>query len=136
MKQKRMRAQQARFKKPSPIFFPFNKQKKQKLPKELEPALSSSEVLLSAESQDFMKEEEKEIEQKEEEAYTGAFSLSIQLNKEQLLAKELAFSGKSFCLVGAAGTGKTTAQREIAASLLESGTLRTHTFRVQGTKDY
>src|SRR4030042_5988794 len=110
--------------------------KKQNLPKELEPALSSSEVLLSAESQDFMKGEEKEIEQKEEEVYKGAFSLSIQLNKEQLLAKELAFSGKSFCLVGAAGTGKTTAQREIAASLLESGTLRPHTFRVQGTKDY
>lgn len=64
------------------------------------------------------------------------FSLSIALNKEQLLAKELAFAGKSFCLVGAAGTGKTTAQREIAKSLLETGLLRTHTFKVQGTKDY
>jgi ATP-dependent exoDNAse (exonuclease V) alpha subunit len=61
------------------------------------------------------------------------FSLSIQLNKEQLLAKELAFNGKSFCLVGAAGTGKTTAQREIAASLLQQNKLGVHYFRVQGT---
>lgn len=61
------------------------------------------------------------------------FSLDIKLNKEQLLAKELAFNGKSFCLVGAAGTGKTTAQREIAASLLDQDKLSTHTFRVQGT---
>lgn len=66
-------------------------------------------------------------------AMKETFSLSIQLNKEQLLGKELAFNGKSFCLVGAAGTGKTTAQREIAASLLKQGKLGTHTFRVQGT---
>lgn len=61
------------------------------------------------------------------------FSLSITLNPMQLLAKEMAFSGKSFCLIGAAGTGKTTAQREIAAELLKSGTLETHEFRIQGT---
>lgn len=66
-------------------------------------------------------------------AIKETFSLSITLNKEQLLAKELAFQGKSFCLVGAAGTGKTTAQREIAASLLQQGKLRTHYFRIQGT---
>ncbi|EKD22442.1 MAG: hypothetical protein ACD_86C00003G0005 [uncultured bacterium] len=64
------------------------------------------------------------------------FSLSVELNSQQLLAKELAFKGKSFCLTGAAGTGKTTAQREIAKSLLESDCLGTHTFRVQGTRDY
>lgn len=61
------------------------------------------------------------------------FSLNITLNKEQQLAKELAFSGKSFVLTGAAGTGKTTAQREIAAELIRQGTLSHHTFRVQGT---
>lgn len=61
------------------------------------------------------------------------FSLSISLNKEQLLAKELAFNSKSFCLVGAAGTGKTTAQREIASALLKQNLLRTHSFRIQGT---
>ena len=69
----------------------------------------------------------------EKEKKAETFSLSIKLNKEQLLAKELAFNGKSFCLVGAAGTGKTTAQREIAAALLEQNKLGTHTFRIQGT---
>ena len=61
------------------------------------------------------------------------FSLAISLNKEQLLAKELAFAGKTFCLTGAAGTGKTTAQREIARSLLLQDQLGTHNFRIQGT---
>lgn len=61
------------------------------------------------------------------------FSLSIVLNKEQLLAKELAFQGKSFVLTGAAGTGKTTAQREIASELLRQDQLGTHSFRIQGT---
>lgn len=69
----------------------------------------------------------------EKEKKVETFSLSIKLNKEQLLAKELAFNGKSFCLVGAAGTGKTTAQREIAAALLEQNKLGVHSFRVQGT---
>lgn len=65
--------------------------------------------------------------------YKGAFSLDISLNDKQLLAKEMAFSGKSFCLIGAAGTGKTTAQREIASELLRQNLLGTHTFRVQGS---
>ncbi len=60
------------------------------------------------------------------------FSNSIVLNEKQLLAKEMAFSGRSFCLIGAAGTGKTTAQREIAAQLLLTGSLGTHRFRIQG----
>lgn len=67
------------------------------------------------------------------ESPSETFSLSIELNREQLLAKEMAFAGKSFCLIGAAGTGKTTAQREIAKSLLESGSLSTHDFRIQGS---
>ena len=67
---------------------------------------------------------------------TSTFSLDITLNANQLLAKDLALSGKSFCLIGAAGTGKTTAQREVAKSLLQSGNLSTHTFKVQGTQDY
>ena len=45
----------------------------------------------------------KEIEEKKE-----TFSLHISLNKEQLLARQLAFNGKSFVLTGAAGTGKTS----------------------------
>jgi ATP-dependent exoDNAse (exonuclease V) alpha subunit len=60
------------------------------------------------------------------------FSMNIKLNAEQLLAKEMAFAGKSFCIIGAAGTGKTTAQREIAAELLRQDKLGTHVFRVQG----
>ena len=64
------------------------------------------------------------------------FALSIELNKEQILATELARSGKSFCLVGAAGTGKTTALREIVKEAAESldGTLGS--LRVQGTGEY
>lgn len=68
------------------------------------------------------------IEQKQE-----SFALSIELNQQQLLARDMALTGKSFCYIGAAGTGKTTGLREIARSLLQSDSLRTHTFRVQGT---
>lgn len=56
------------------------------------------------------------------------FALSIQLNKEQNIASEMAGSGKSFALTGKAGTGKTTALREIARALLENGVLGQHTF--------
>lgn len=62
-----------------------------------------------------------------------SFSLSVALNAQQLMAVDLAFAGKSFCLIGAAGTGKTTTQREIAAALLRQNKLRTHDFRIQGT---
>ena len=58
-----------------------------------------------------------------------SFSLSITLNEKQLLAKETALSGKSFCLIGAAGTGKTTTQREVALTLLESSSLSTTDFK-------
>lgn len=37
----------------------------------------------------------------------------ITLNNEQLHAKDLALQGKSFCLIGAAGTGKTTVTQDI-----------------------
>ena len=67
------------------------------------------------------------------EVYKGAFSLDIILNDKQLLAKEMTSLGKSLCLIGAAGTGKTTAQREVARSLLEAKCLSTHDFRIQGT---
>jgi exodeoxyribonuclease V alpha subunit len=74
------------------------------------------------------------LNKEEEEKQTSkTFALNITLNKEQLLAKELAFNGKSFVLTGAAGTGKTTAQREIARSLLSQGLLKTHNFRIQGS---
>lgn len=65
----------------------------------------------------------------------GAFSLNLPLNKDQLLAEEMALAGQSFCLIGAAGTGKTATQTRIAASLLKNSesSLGTHYFRIQGT---
>lgn len=73
-------------------------------------------------------------EEKEEEKQSNkTFALNITLNDKQQLAKELAFAGKTFCLTGAAGTGKTTAQREIARSLLEQNKLGFHDFRIQGS---
>lgn len=68
-------------------------------------------------------------------AYKGAFSLSVVLNERQLMAKEMALSGKSFCLIGPAGTGKTTAQRSVAEALVNSGALNTTTYKKQGSKD-
>lgn len=70
-----------------------------------------------------------------EEKKFESFALSIELNEKQLLAKELAFAGKSFCLVGPAGSGKTTTQREVAKSLVEQDKLGTHLFRIQGTSE-
>ena len=69
----------------------------------------------------------------ENSSKSKTFSLDIILNKQQQLAKELAFAGKSFTLIGAAGTGKTTTQREIAKSLLEQNLLSSHNFRIQGS---
>lgn len=61
------------------------------------------------------------------------FSLLIELNEKQQLAADFANAGKSFVMTGAAGTGKTTAAREIAKGLLFSGRLGTHTFRIKGS---
>ena len=72
-------------------------------------------------------------EKEEEKQSNKTFALNIILNDKQQLAKELAFAGKTFCLTGAAGTGKTTAQREIARSLLEQNKLGFHDFRIQGS---
>lgn len=58
-----------------------------------------------------------------------SFSLSIVLNEKQQAAASLADQGKSFCLTGAAGTGKTTTQRAVAAALLKSDKLRTSRFK-------
>lgn len=61
-----------------------------------------------------------------------SFSLTIELNEQQVLARETAFSGKSFCLIGAAGTGKTTTQRSVAAALLQDQKLDETSFKVVG----
>lgn len=85
------------------------------------------------EAQELAVQTQQNIEVLPAEKMAETFSLSVELNSQQLLAKELAFTGKSFVLTGAAGTGKTTAQREIAAALLKQGKLGTHSFRIQGT---
>ena len=46
-----------------------------------------------------------------------ARSTGMSFNAEQLTAIELALQGKSFCLIGAAGTGKTTVTQEIISRL-------------------
>jgi len=59
-----------------------------------------------------------------------AFSLDIKLNEQQELGVTYALSGKSFVLTGAAGTGKTTACREMARAFLKRGDLGHHTFKI------
>lgn len=72
------------------------------------------------------------VEAPKDAIYQGAFSLSIELNERQLMAKEMALTGKSFCLIGAAGTGKTTSQRSVAEALLDSDRLTTCSYKMQG----
>lgn len=45
----------------------------------------------------------------------------IILNEKQMAAYDLAMSGKSFCLIGAAGTGKTTSMKKITRDLIDKG---------------
>ena len=59
------------------------------------------------------------------------FSLSIILDEDQQSAVQLAKAGKSFCLIGKAGTGKTTSEREIVKAILQNCT-SSHVFRIQG----
>lgn len=63
------------------------------------------------------------------------FSLSVALNERQLMASELARAGKSFCFIGAAGTGKTTTMRSVAETLVNEGNLHTTTFKPQGATE-
>lgn len=70
------------------------------------------------------------VEDEDDEEYTGAFSLNIRLNEKQIIAKEMALSGKNFCLIGAAGTGKTTTQRSVAETLLQDKRLTTTNFKI------
>lgn len=58
-----------------------------------------------------------------------SFALNITLNPKQQMAGEMAEAGKSFCLIGAAGTGKTTAQRAVAEKLLQDNKLSVSRFR-------
>lgn len=55
--------------------------------------------------------------------FKSATGANIAANPKQQLARTLALEGKSFCLIGAAGTGKTTALRLCGTALLQSGIL-------------
>lgn len=68
--------------------------------------------------------------QKEEQKHES-FSMSIVLNSEQQMAVDLAMAGKSFCIIGKAGTGKTTSERNIIKAVLQRIQSR-HIFRIQG----
>lgn len=72
-------------------------------------------VLEIEEAKNLTLKQEAEVRAK---GHQESFALNITLNEKQLSAKEMAFQGKSFCFIGAAGTGKTTGVRSIAESLL------------------
>jgi exodeoxyribonuclease V alpha subunit len=52
--------------------------------------------------------------------HAQAPSSGMSFNAEQLAAIELGLQGKSFCLIGAAGTGKTTVTQELIARLQQA----------------
>lgn len=56
---------------------------------------------------------------------TDKYGKSISLNDKQSQAVDLAISGASFVLVGAAGTGKTTTTRELTAAMIQAHKLGT-----------
>jgi ATP-dependent exoDNAse (exonuclease V) alpha subunit len=93
-----------------------------------------SEVDPDSLAQDY----ESEIELKEQ-GKQESFALNIVLNPKQLIAKEMAMQGKSYCLIGAAGTGKTTAQRSVAEALLQDKRLSISKFKIydkNGARQY
>lgn len=103
------------------------------LSSEIEP-IPLSEAILSdtnaiTEIYDEETSEEIQAEIAEKEGFIESFSLSVILNEKQLAAKDMAFTGQSFVLTGAAGTGKTTAQRAVAKELLLSDRLSTCQFK-------
>lgn len=54
------------------------------------------------------------------QAIVGTVANAIELNEQQSSAVTLALEGRSFCLIGAAGTGKTTTTREIITKVQRS----------------
>lgn len=86
-------------------------------------------LIVSLTNESNRKEEKEEKEEKRE-----SFSLSVKYDADQLNAIELAKSGKSFVLIGAAGSGKTTVERGIMLALTQQMSPEdTHDFRIQGT---
>lgn len=89
------------------------------------------------EAEDTAQEIAEEIAKKE--GKQESFALNIVLNEKQLMAKQMAMAGKSFCVIGPAGTGKTTAQRAVAEGLLLDNKLsvsRFRTYNQMGERQY
>jgi len=66
------------------------------------------------------------------DVHAPANRATVVLNKRQGEAVEKAIDGKTFSLIGAAGTGKTTSVRQLARELLESGMLGEVDYKRQG----
>lgn len=103
-------------------------------------AIEAAKLQRGLEKEQFEEERTKALSQasslQPEKRKHQAFSLDIKLNEKQQLAVEYAKAGKSFVLTGAAGTGKTTACREIARAFLVAGDLGRHTFRLEDGEQY
>lgn len=50
-----------------------------------------------------------------------SYDTSVDWNEEQMMAINAAMAGKSFCLIGAAGVGKTTTEKGIVYSIIKNG---------------
>lgn len=73
---------------------------------------------------------------KEKQDSAETFSMDIELDADQEEAVALALAGKSFCIIGKAGTGKTTSERAIIKAILSRMPEHaTHLFRIQGTPE-
>lgn len=103
---------------------------KLKAEKTLASAGEATEADSNKEAESLVKKAEAEMEA-EESNLSQTFALNIKLNDRQIMAAEYAEAGKSFVLMGAAGTGKTTTSREVARRLMKTGLLGTHNFKVK-----
>jgi energy-coupling factor transporter ATP-binding protein EcfA2 len=92
---------------------------------------SEGKIRLSLQASDDLAIEP-EVDLRTAQGTQESFSLNITLNEKQLTARDFAFQGKSFCLIGPAGSGKTTAQRAVSEALYDSGKLLTTTFHIGG----
>ena len=95
---------------------------------------ASSSIHIGSESKDESADQAKAFADELPVSHSKeTFSLAIDLNEDQIRASDLALAGQTYCLIGAAGTGKTTTQRSVAKTLLDSGRLKETTYKVQGS---
>jgi exodeoxyribonuclease V alpha subunit len=111
------------------------------------PKLALHDVVDLLDEKEEAERQERELEDEEtfdsdredaDDTKHETFSLDVVLNAKQRLAVDFAKSGKSFVLTGPAGSGKTTAEREIVKALLSLPNIRQHKFKDKrtGTRHY